>query len=212
MQKIIALLKRHYPEACCTLTYRSPFTLLISTILSAQTTDKSVNEVTPELFGRFPDPESLSKARLQTIERIIKRIGLYKNKAKNLKNASKVLLDEFGGEVPKTMEELTRLPGVGRKTANVILGNAFGINVGITVDTHVKRLSNRLGLTKSNDPLKIERDLMKVVPNEDWTIISHLLIAHGRTICPARSPKCDDCFLRKLCPRIGVGEKAEITR
>jgi endonuclease-3 len=189
MTKIIALLKKHYPEACSTLKHESPFTLLISTILSAQTTDKAVNLVTPVLFERFPDAEAFAKARLPSIERIIRRIGLYRSKAKSIKNCCKMIAEEFDGEVPRTMEELTRLPGVGRKTANCVLGNAFGINVGITVDTHVGRLSRRLGLTEAKDPVGVEHDLMKIVPNRDWTIISHLLIAHGRAVCPSRNPR-----------------------
>ena len=204
MRRIMALLRKHYPGACCTLEFRSPFTLLISAILSAQTTDKAVDLVTPALFDRFPNPEALGSARLSSIEKIIRTIGLYKVKAKSIRNCSRMLVEEFGGEVPRTMEELTRLPGVGRKTANVVLGNAFGINVGITVDTHAGRLSRRLGLTESTDPVGVEKDLMKIVPNEDWTIISHLLIAHGRAICSARNPGCDACFLSDLCPRIGV--------
>ena len=204
MTKILALLKKHYPEACSTLKHKSPFTLLISTILSAQTTDKAVNLVTPELFERFPDAKAFAKARLPSIEKVIRRIGLYRSKAKSIKNCCKMIAEEFDGEVPRTMEELTRLPGVGRKTANCVLGNAFGINVGITVDTHVGRLSRRLGLTEAKDPVGVEHDLMKIVPNRDWTIISHLLIAHGRAVCPSRNPKCDHCFLSKLCPKIGV--------
>lgn len=204
MKKIIALLKRHYPEACCTLKHKSALTLLVSTILSAQTTDKAVNLVTPELFERFPDAEAFARARLPSIEKVIRRIGLYRSKAKSIKNSCKMLVEKFDGEVPRTMEELTRLPGVGRKTANCVLGNAFGINVGITVDTHVGRLSRRLGLTEARDPVGAEQDLMKIVPNRDWTIISHLLIAHGRVVCPSRNPHCDHCFLSKLCPKIGV--------
>jgi endonuclease-3 len=204
MKKIIALLKKHYPEACCTLKHKSPLTLLISTILSAQTTDKAVNLVTPELFERFPDAEAFAKARLPSIEKVIRRIGLYRSKAKSIKSCCRMLVEEFGGEVPRTMQELTRLPGVGRKTANCVLGNAFGINVGITVDTHVGRLSRRLGLTEAEDPVGVEQDLMKIVLNRDWTIISHLLIAHGRAICTSRKPDCRNCFLSKLCPRIGV--------
>lgn len=204
MQKIVRLLKKHYPQACCTLKHKSPLTLLISTILSAQTTDKAVNLVTPALFERFPDVEAFAKARLTSIEKIIKQIGLYRNKAKSIKGCCRMLIDEFDGEIPRTMEELTRLPGVGRKTANVVLGNAFKINVGITVDTHVGRISRRLGLTKAKEPAKVEQDLMKIVSNEDWTIISHLMIAHGRAVCDARKPRCDACFMAEICPKIGV--------
>jgi endonuclease-3 len=204
MKEILRLLKKYYPEACCTLTYKSPFTLLISAILSAQATDKAVDKVTPELYERFPDPYSFAKARLASIERIIRPLGLYKNKARNIKGASKMLVEEFGGEVPKSIAEMTRLPGVGRKTANVVLGNAFDINEGICVDTHVGRLSRRLGLSDSKDPAKVEQDLMKLVPQKDWTIVSHLLIAHGRRVCDSRKPDCEDCFLSKICPKIGV--------
>jgi endonuclease-3 len=200
----MSLLKKHYPRACCTLEFKSPFTLLISAILSAQTTDKAVDLVTPKLFARFPDAKALSNARLSSIEQLIRRIGLYKVKAKSIRNCSRMLVEEFDGEVPRTMEELRRLPGVGRKTANVVLGNAFGINVGITVDTHVGRLSRRLGLSESTDPAGVERDLMKIVPNRDWTIISHLLIAHGRAVCTSRKPRCDGCFLSRICPKTGV--------
>lgn len=204
MKKIISLLKKNYPQACCTLQHASPLTLLISTILSAQATDKSVNAVTPDLFRRFPDAESFAKARLASIEKIVKPLGLYKNKAKSIRNCCRMLLDEFGGEVPRTMAELVRLPGVGRKTANVVLGNAFGIEEGVCVDTHVGRLSRRLGLSESIDPADVEQDLMKKVPRPDWTIISHLLIAHGRAVCDARKPDCENCFLKKPCPRKGV--------
>ncbi len=207
MDKIRRLLKKHYPEACCTLKHRSPFTLLISTILSAQATDKSVNRVTPELFSRFPDAESFAQARLPSIEKIIRPLGLYNNKAKNIKACCRMLVDDFGGEIPRTIAELTRLPGVGRKTANVVLGNAFDVNEGICVDTHVGRLSRRLGLSKSRDPNKVEQDLMKIVPRDDWTIISHLLIAHGRRVCDSRKPDCENCFLEKLCPKVGVKSK-----
>jgi endonuclease-3 len=204
MKNIITLLKRHYPQACCTLEHESPLTLLVSTILSAQTTDAAVNIVTPELFDRFPDAEAFANARLASIERVIRPIGLYRSKARSIRNCCRMLIEEFDGRVPRTMDELTRLPGVGRKTANVVLGNAFGINVGITVDTHVGRLSRRLGLTESQNPAGVEDDLMNLVPNRDWTIISHLLIAHGRAICSSRNPRCDSCFLAKLCPKVGV--------
>jgi endonuclease-3 len=204
MDKILRLLKKHYPEACCTLKHESPFTLLVSTILSAQATDKSVNRVTPELFSRFPNAESFAKARLPSIEKIIRPLGLYNNKAKNIKACCRMLVNDFGGEIPRTIAEMTRLPGVGRKTANVVLGNAFDVNEGICVDTHVGRLSRRLGLSKSKDPNKVEQDLMKIVPPDDWTIISHLLIAHGRSVCDSRKPDCENCFLEKHCPKVGV--------
>jgi endonuclease-3 len=204
IREIIRLLKKHYPDACCSLAHESPFTLLVSTILSAQATDKSVNLVTPKLFAKYPDAKSMAAAKLASIENIIRPLGLYKNKAKSIKGSSKMLVESFGGEVPRSIAELTQLPGVGRKTANVVLGNAFGIDEGICVDTHVGRLSRRLGLSDSDEPLVVEQDLMKLVPRRDWTIISHLLIAHGRAICKARKPECDRCFLRDICPKIGV--------
>lgn len=197
-------MKKHYPEAKTTLSHRSPYELLMSTILSAQTTDKAVNQVTPELFKRYPSAEKMARARRSSIEKIIKSLGFFRNKAKSLKNCSKMLVEEFGGEVPKSIDEMTRLPGVGRKTANVVLGNAFGIDEGIVVDTHVGRISRRLGLTSEENAGKAELDLMDVVPKRDWTVFSHLLIAHGRSTCMSRKPLCSECFLDDVCPKIGV--------
>ncbi len=202
--EIIRRLKKHYPEAKTTLSHRSPYELLMSTILSAQTTDKAVNQVTPELFKRYPSAEKMARARRSSIEKIIKSLGFFRNKAKSLKNCSKMLVEEFGGEVPKSIDEMTRLPGVGRKTANVVLGNAFGIDEGIVVDTHVGRISRRLGLTSEENAGKAELDLMDVVPKRDWTVFSHLLIAHGRSTCMSRKPLCSECFLDDVCPKIGV--------
>ena len=202
--KILRLLKKHYPDAHCALNHKNAFELICATVLSAQCTDKRVNMVTPNLFKKFPDPESLSKATLSQIETMIKSTGFYKNKALSLKELAKALVQKHGGQVPQTMDELISLRGVGRKTANVILGTAFGKNVGVVVDTHVGRLSRRLGLTENKDPVKVEKDLMKIVPKKDWTLISHLLIEHGRGLCPARVPKCADCFLRFECPQRGV--------
>lgn len=199
--EIIKLLKKKYPDAHCELLADTPFQLLAATILSAQCTDERVNKVTPHLFSRFPDPESLSRADLSEVEDLVRTTGFFKNKAKNLIGMAQALMDKHQGEVPKTLPELTALPGVGRKTANVVLGNSFGIESGIVVDTHVGRLSQRLGWTKSENPVKIEMDLIRFVPQEDWTLFSHLLIFHGRKICKARNPNCEACFLFDLCPK-----------
>lgn len=202
-QRAIALLQRLkalYPDATCSLDYETPVQLLVATILSAQCTDERVNKVTPELFRRFPDAASLAAAELSEIEELVKSTGFYRNKAKNIQAACRMIMQEFGGEVPKTMEELLRLPGVARKTANVVSANAFGVNLGVTVDTHVKRLSYRLGLTKHTDPVRIEQDLIKLLPQPDWENWSIRLIYHGRQVCNARSPKCDRCELADLCP------------
>jgi endonuclease-3 len=198
--EILVRLKRLYPDATCSLDYETPVQLLIATILSAQCTDERVNKVTPELFRRFPDARSMAEADLSAIEELVKSTGFYRNKAKNIQGACQMIVTEFGGELPQTMEELLRLPGVARKTANVLLANAFGINAGVTVDTHVKRLSNRLGLTKHDDPKRIEQDLMKLLPQPDWENWSIRLIYHGRAVCPARKPACDRCELVDLCP------------
>lgn len=198
--KALKLLKKHYPDAHCALDHETPFQLLIATILSAQCTDERVNQVTKVLFAQFPDALSLSAADIAVIEKIVRPTGFFKNKSKNLKLCSQSLVQEFSGEVPRTMDELVDLAGVGRKTANVVLGNAFGIASGVVVDTHVTRLSNRFGWTKSVDPVAIEAELCKLVPKSDWILISHLLISHGRAICKARRPLCDQCFLADHCP------------
>jgi endonuclease III len=198
--EILKRLKGAYPDAQCALHHRNAFELLCATILSAQCTDARVNMVTPILFARYPTPEALAAARPEDVERIIMSTGFFRNKTKSLIGMSQALMAEYGGVVPRTMEELRALPGVGRKTANVILGNAFGINEGVTVDTHVTRLSRLLGLTRHEDPVKIELDLMQLFPRDDWGLLSHLLIFHGRQVCIARRPRCGDCVLADLCP------------
>ena len=198
--EILVRLKRLYPDATCSLTHDSPVQLLVATILSAQCTDERVNKVTPDLFARFPDAVSLANADLEELENLVRSTGFYRNKAKNIQSACRKIVNEFGGKVPQRMEDLLKLSGVARKTANVVLAHAFGINAGVTVDTHVKRLSQRLGFTKHQDPVRIERDLMKLLPQSDWENWSIRLIYHGRAICKARSPACEVCQLAELCP------------
>lgn len=205
--EILLRLKQLYPDATCSLNYETPVQLLVATILSAQCTDERVNMVTPELFRRFPDAAAIAAADLSEIEALIKSTGFYRNKAKNIQAACRMIATEFGGEVPRLMEDLLRLPGVARKTANVVLANAFGINMGVTVDTHVKRLSYRLGLTQHTDPIRIERDLMKLLPQPEWENWSIRLIYHGRAVCNARKPLCDRCALADLCPSAILSEK-----
>ncbi len=201
---VLKLLKKQYPDAHCALNFTNPFELLIATILSAQCTDVRVNIVTPSLFKKYPDPEKMSRAPVEAIETLIKSTGFYKNKAKNISACCVQLIEKHKGFVPETLEELWALPGVGRKTANVVLGNAYNIASGVVVDTHVMRLSNRLGWVKSTDPVRIESLLNKLCPKADWIMLSHYLIAHGRSICAARSPKCSTCFLKDACPKVGV--------
>ena len=198
--KVLKELKRLYPDVRCFLHYKTPFQLLCSVILSAQCTDERVNLVAPELFKVFPTPEKLAAAKQKDVEKIIHSTGFYKNKAKNLIGCAQALMAHHGGKLPQTMEELIQIPGVGRKTANVVLGEVYGISVGITVDTHVTRLSNRLGWTKHQDAVKIEQDLIKIVPKDEWLTISHRLIQHGRKVCDARKPLCNVCTLAKWCP------------
>ena len=198
--KIIAGLRKTYPDAHCELNYSNPLELLVATILSAQCTDKRVNLVTAELFKKYRSAADYATASTSDLERAIQTAGFFRNKAKNIQACCRKLVEKHGGEVPRTMEELTHLDGVGRKTANVVLGNAFGIDVGVVVDTHVARLSDRLGLTTQKDSEKIEQDLMKLVPREQWTLFSHWLIWHGRRRCPARNPDCANCEIKKLCP------------
>jgi endonuclease III len=198
--EILVRLKRLYPDATCSLNYETPVQLMVATILSAQCTDERVNQVTPLLFARFPDAAAFASADLTEIETLVRSTGFYRNKAKNIQAACRMIVTEFGGQVPKQMEELLRLPGVARKTANVVLAHAYGINAGVTVDTHVRRLTNRLGLTHEDDPVKIERDLMKFLPQPDWENWSIRLIYHGRAVCNARNPACDRCQLADLCP------------
>jgi endonuclease-3 len=199
-QKVLALLKREYPDAHCALNHHTPFQLLIATILSAQCTDARVNMVTPTLFARYPTPMSLAEAGQAEVEALIRSTGFFRNKAKNLIGMAGALVERHGGAVPRDMAALQMLPGVGRKTANVILGNAYGINEGVTVDTHVARLSGLLVLTEATTPEKIEQDLMVLIPKDDWTVVSHLLIWHGRRVCIARRPKCGECVIAGLCP------------
>ena len=198
--RIVKAVKAAYPKAGCSLRHRNVWQLLCATILSAQCTDERVNLTTPALFKAYPTPKDLGEAKQEDVEKLILSCGFYKNKAKNIIAASKIIAENYKGRVPKTMEELTMLPGVARKTANVVLGTGYGINDGIVVDTHVSRLSNRLGLSKNTEPEKIEKDLMRVVPRDEWTDFSHQLIAHGRAVCQARNPKCDECPLSGLCP------------
>jgi endonuclease-3 len=201
---VLDRLKREYPDAHCELDFETPLQLLIATILSAQCTDKRVNMVTPELFRIFPDAESLSKAETEKLEELIKSTGFFRNKTKSLLGMSAAVAERHNGEVPSTMEDLVKLPGVGRKTANVVLGNAFDINEGVVVDTHVGRLSIRLGFTDETDPVKVEQVLMSLIPREDWTLVSHLLIFHGRRVCVARVPRCEACVLADVCPSARV--------
>jgi endonuclease-3 len=197
---VVRRLRGEYPEAQCALTHEDPYQLIVATILSAQCTDEMVNRVTPALFRRYPTAEKLAKARIPDVEALIKSTGFFRNKAKNITGMAKTLVKDFGGKVPQTMEELLLLPGVARKTANVVLGVAFGKAEGVVVDTHVHRLSRRLGLTKEDDPKKIERDLMEALPKGDWIDIGHLLIWHGRRVCSARKPLCETCVLNDRCP------------
>jgi endonuclease-3 len=201
--KIIAALQRTYPKAHCELNFSNPLQLLVATILSAQCTDKRVNLVTAELFKKYRSARDFADAPLAEIEAAIKSTGFFRNKAKNIQACCRKLVELHGGEVPRMMDELTPLAGVGRKTANVVLGNAFGINVGVAVDTHVTRLSNRLGLTKQMDAVKIEQELMQLVPQPKWSLFSHWLIWHGRRRCDARKPDCVNCEIKDRCPSAG---------
>ena len=203
-KKIIAALQRTYPNAHCELKFSNPIELLIATILSAQCTDKRVNLVTAQLFKIYRSATDFANADPAELEQVIKPTGFFRNKAKNISACCAAIVARHGGEVPRTMAELTALGGVGRKTANVVLGNAFGINAGVVVDTHIARLSQRLALTKHADPEKIEQDLMPLVPREQWTLFSHWIIWHGRRRCDARQPDCAGCEVAKYCPRIGV--------
>jgi endonuclease-3 len=193
-------LKKAYPDSKCALVHETPFHLLAATILSAQCTDVMVNKVTPPLFAKYPDAKAMAGADPETLEGLIRSTGFYRNKAKSLIGCSTAIVEQHGGEVPHTMKELTALRGVARKTANVVLGNVFGINDGVVVDTHVKRLSGRLGFSSHTVPDKIEQDLMPLFPQKDWTLLSHLLIDHGRAVCPSRKPKCGQCTLADICP------------
>ncbi len=198
--KIIHELQRLYPDTRCFLHYKTPFQLLCAVILSAQCTDERVNIVVPGLFKVFPTPKKLAKAKMKDVEKLIKSTGFYHNKAKNLVGAAQALLGLYKGKMPKTIEKMLEIPGVGRKTANVVLGEVYGISEGITVDTHVTRLSNRLGWTQHQDAVKIEQDLMRIIPKVEWLHFSHRLIQHGRKVCDARKPLCNVCTLSKWCP------------
>jgi endonuclease-3 len=201
---VVRRLAKEYPDAECALHYETPFQLLIATILSAQCTDERVNLVTKELFKQYPDAHALAAAPLKTVEKIIQSAGFFRMKAKNIVGCSQKLVERHEGEVPQDLDALVLLPGVGRKTANVVLGTAFGIPTGVVVDTHVTRLSYRLGLTSQTDAVKIERDLMQVLPEKEWIDYSHRIIHHGRRICKARRPLCEDCVLNTICPKVGV--------
>ena len=204
LRKIIALLQQAYPDAHCELNYSNPLELLVATILSAQCTDKRVNLVTAELFRKYRSATDYAEAQLPELEQDIKSTGFFRNKAKSIKACCQALVEKHGGQVPRTMEELTELGGVGRKTANVVLGNAFNINCGIVVDTHVARLAQRFGLTAQKAPEKIEAELMDLVPRDQWILFSHWLVWHGRRRCNARNPDCLNCEIKALCPRIGL--------
>jgi endonuclease-3 len=204
-KEIFSRLENAYPAAKCSLQFRKPHELLVSTILSAQCTDKRVNQVTSALFRKYPTVKAFAESDIEELKADIRSTGFYNHKAESIRNSMRTIIEKFGGEVPRNLRDLTSLDGVGRKTANVVLGDAFGIP-GVVVDTHVKRLSNRMGLTKNSDPEKIERDLMQLFPPEQWTPLGHLMIDHGRAICIARRPKCGKCFLNDICP------SAEITQ
>lgn len=202
--KVVRRLKKEYPGAQCALRHRSPYQLLVATILSAQCTDQRVNEVTPALFKRYPTPAHLARARQAAIEKAIQSTGFFRNKAKNLRACCRALVESHDGRVPRDLDALVALPGIGRKTANVVLGTAYGLATGVVVDTHVGRLSRRLGLTREKDPVKIEQDLMALLPRREWIDFSHRMIHHGRQVCSARKPRCDTCSMNAFCPRIGV--------
>jgi endonuclease-3 len=202
--KIARALEKAYPDAVCALSHEDPYQLLVATILSAQCTDERVNMVTPELFRRYPTPEKLARSSQADLEEIIRSTGFFRAKSKSLRGMAATLVEQHKGHMPRTMDELMKLPGVGRKTANVLLGTAFGIATGVVVDTHVKRITHLLGLTKHTNPEKIEQDLMTLLPESEWVNFAHRLIHHGRRICIARRPKCPECPLLKLCPRVGL--------
>ncbi len=205
-RKVVQALAKRYPNAKCSLDYGNPLQLLVATILSAQCTDERVNKVTPNLFRRYPDAAAFAAANVDELQGLIQSTGFFRNKAKSILGCTRAIVEQHAGEVPGAMDELHALPGVGRKTANVVLGNAFDVP-GLVVDTHVHRLSRRLGLTKEDTPEKIERDLMRLVPPAEWTALGHRMIEHGRRVCTARNPKCDDCTLATFCPKIGVEGK-----
>jgi endonuclease-3 len=203
-QRIVALLKREYPDALCALVHETPFQLLIATILSAQCTDERVNIVTKDLFRKYKTPAALAALPIEQLQKLIQSTGFFRNKAKNIHDCCVKLVEEHNGQVPAELDKLVQLPGVGRKTANVVLGSAFRIASGVVVDTHVTRLSQRLGLTRHLDAVKIERDLIGLLPSDEWIDFSHRLIWHGRRVCKARKPLCAQCILEKICPKVGV--------
>ncbi|MEM8865229.1 MAG: endonuclease III [Planctomycetota bacterium] len=202
--KVLRRLKADYPDAECALLHETPVQLLVATILSAQCTDARVNIVTRELFTKFPTAEALAAAPIGKLEKLVQSTGFFRNKARNIKLCCTELVEQHGGQVPRDLDALVKLAGVGRKTANVVLGVAYGMATGVVVDTHVGRLSRRTGLTTQTDPVKVERDLIAVLPKKEWVDFSHRMIYHGRQVCDARKPKCDDCSMRKFCPRVGV--------
>lgn len=206
MSEVLRVLKREYPEAHCSLNFQTPYQLLIATILSAQCTDERVNQVTPGLFERYPDARTMAVADLKDVEKIVQSCGFYRQKALSIVRTSQDLVQKHGGEVPRELDQLTELRGVGRKTANVVLGNAYGIP-GLVVDTHVGRLCRRLGFTRDEDPVKVEQAMMELVPREDWTLFAHLLISHGRAICTARKAMCELCPVDRYCPKVGVARE-----
>ncbi|MFI5276393.1 MAG: endonuclease III [Ktedonobacterales bacterium] len=198
--QIVVSLRQLYPDAKCSLDFTTPLELLVATMLSAQCTDERVNQVTKTLFKKYRGPQDYASADPETLEQDIKQTGFYRNKAKHIREAAQIIVERYGGAVPRTMDELIALPGVARKTANVVMGNAFGVVEGVVVDTHVGRLARRLGLTESDDPVKVEQDLMALLPQRDWLDLSHMLIMHGRAVCQARKPLCAECALAPLCP------------
>lgn len=202
--RVVRQLKKDYSHAVCALNYETPVQLLVATILSAQCTDERVNIVTAELFKRYPTAETLAKAPIRSIEKLIQSAGFYRNKAKNIKACCQALVEVHDGEVPTDLDALVQLAGVGRKTANVVLGTAFGIPTGVVVDTHVGRISRRLGLTSKTDAVQVERELIDIIPQKEWIDYSHRMIYHGRAVCKARKPRCDDCTFAKFCPQVGV--------
>lgn len=206
IRQIIRRLKKAYPNATTELNWNNPFELLIATVLSAQTTDKKVNEVTPKLFNKYPNAFALAKAKLTEVESIVRPLGYFRQKARTIVSIAQKLVEQFNGEVPKSMDEMLQLPGVGRKTASIVLGTAFGIQEGIAVDTHVQRVSLRLGLTQNKHPEKIEQDLMALVPRQNWSWFGHALTLHGRYVCTAKKPRCSTCVLESYCEKVGVTE------
>jgi endonuclease-3 len=207
-RKIVTLLKRHYPDSKCSLDFRTTHQLLVATILSAQCTDERVNKVTPALFRKYRSVQAFAEADQKELEKDIYTTGFYVNKARAIRNSARALLEHHNGRIPKSLDDLVKLPGVGRKTGSVILGAGYGLAEGVVVDTHVGRISRRLGLTKHKDAVKIERDLMGLIPKGNWIVYSHMLIDHGRAVCIARRPRCDECFLSRLCPSAAPGPEA----